>query len=177
MGYKKITGTGIIANTDYHAVKWVGKTKNGNAIQIEFEKAINLGNMEFQYADKDDVVTECVFTAVYTELATETEPWCIKYADDFTNPQDEIMLGAGKLYIDNTAVALTRGGGKFAREVEFREIEYDGQRGPTEDMVVMDGVRVSLTMSALQILTKISTLYAGLQETTITSMDETEGQA
>lgn len=174
MAYKQITGTGIVKPTDYKAVKWVGKTKNGKPIKIEFDKAINLGNMEFTYSDKDDVVAECVFTSVYENVGVEAEPWKITYDDDFTKLPDEIMLGAGKLYVAGEAVALTRGGGKFAREVEFREIECDGQRGPTEDMIVIDSVRVSLTMSALQVLTRIKDIYAGIEETTVSSFDEVE---
>ena len=170
MATKKITGTGIIAATDYKTVKWVGKTKGGQAVEITLSNAINLGNTELTFADKDDVVEEVTFTATYlqTDLdaGTITEPWEITYTDGFTTSDNEIMLGAGKLYIGTTPLALTRGGGKFTREVETREIAADGDRGPVKGRIVIDSVRATLSMSSLQILTTMAPMHAGLSEAT-----------
>lgn len=165
----KYFGTGIITAGDYKAVKWIGKTKGGNAVTINFEQAINLGNIDWTFADKDDTVAEIVFTAVYSntdEMASDMkEPWIIEI-EGVTSGASEIMLGAGLFYIGDTAVALTRGGGKFTVEREFREIAADGDRGPVKDRIVMDGSRATLTLNTLQILTRLEDLYPAVTAAT-----------
>lgn len=161
----KITGTGAVTSADYKAVKWVGKTKDGKAITVKLSDAINLGNIDWTFAEKNDTVAQIVFTACYSntdEAATSTaEPWEIE-----TNGQSagagEIMLGAGIFYVGETAIALTRGGGQFTVEREFREINADGDRGPVKDRIVMETSRATLTMNTLQILTRMSDLYSGI---------------
>lgn len=162
----KYQGTGAISDIDYKAVKWVGKDKGGRAVKIEFENAINLGNIDWAFADKDDTVAEIVFTAVYTntdEASSDTkEPWTIDIAGT-TGGASEILLGAGILTIDESAVALSRGGGKFTVEREYREIIADGDRGPVKNRIVMDGSRATLAMNVLTILSRISDLYAAVE--------------
>lgn len=165
----KFTGTGAIALTDYHAVKWVGKDKAGNALTITLPKAINLGNIDWTFAEKDDMVAQIVFTAVYSNTdagSTSTEePFEIEYAGT-TAGASEIVMGAGVFYVDNTAVALTRGGGSFNVEREYREVNADGDRGPVEGRIVMDASRATLTMNTLQIMTRLADLYPAMQSTT-----------
>ena len=163
-----IKGTGAITSADFKAVKWVGKTKDGNAVTIKMEKAINLGNIDWTFAEKNDVVAQVVFTGVYSntnETASSTEEcWEIE-TNGQTSGASEIMLGVGVFYIGDTKVALTRGGGKFSVEREFREINADGDRGPVENRIVMDASRATLTMNTLQIITKMEDLYAGISVT------------
>lgn len=163
----KYQGTGIVSAADYKAVKWVGKDKGGKAVTIELEKAINLGNIEWTFAEKDDVVAEVAMTAVYNNtdaMATDmTEPWTIEVAGT-TSGASEILLGAGIFYIGETPIALTRGGGSFNVEREFREINADGDRGPVEGRIVMETSRATLTMNTLQILTRLTDLYAAINE-------------
>lgn len=165
----KYQGTGVISAGDYKAVKWIGKDKGGRAVTIEFPKAINLGNIDWSFAEKDDTVAEIVFTAVYDNTdftSTKTkEPWSIE-VEGTTSGAAEIMLGAGVFYIDETAIALTRGGGKFSVEREFREISADGDRGPVEGRIIMDGSRATLTMNTLQILTRMTDLYTAVEAAT-----------
>lgn len=172
MAMKKYSGAGVISDSDYKAVRWVGKTKGGKAVQITLTEAINLGNTEWEFADKDDTVSEVVFTACYKQEDLDagkiTEPWTIEYDDGITKAEQEIMLGAGKFYIGDVAIALTRGGGKFSREVEYREIEADGDPGPVKGRIVIDKVRATLSMNTLQILTRLSGLYTAIQEETVT---------
>lgn len=159
----KITGTGAVTSADFKNVKWVGKTKDGKAVTVKLSDAINLGNIDWTFAEKNDTVAQIVFTACYNntdEAATSTaEPWEVE-----TNGQSagagEIMLGAGIFYIGETAIALTRGGGQFTVEREFREINADGDRGPVKDRIVMETSRATLTMNTLQILTRMSDLYS-----------------
>lgn len=164
----KYTGSGVVSASDSHAIKWVGKTKSGVAVTVSMAKAMNMGNIDWTFAEKDDVVAEIVFTALYANTdataSTTTEPWTIEIADDSVSGASEIVLGAGIFYVDNVAVALTRGGGKFSVEREFREINADGDRGPVEGRVVQDGARATLTMNALTILSKIGSLYSGIIE-------------
>lgn len=165
----KYKGTGIVASTDFHSVKWVGKDKGGNAVTITMPKAINLGNIEWTFAEKDDVVAQVVFTGVYDNTdatATNTdEPFTIEVAGT-TAGASEIVLGAGIFYIDNNAIALTRGGGSFTVEREYREINADGDRGAVEGRIVLDGSRPTLTMKTLQIMTKLVDLYPAMAITT-----------
>lgn len=164
----KIKGTGAITSADFKAVKWVGKTKDGNAVTISMTKAINLGNIDWTFADKNDVVSQVVFTGVYSntnETASSTEEnWEVETSGQ-TSGASEIMLGAGVFFIGDTKVALTRGGGKFTVEREFREIAADGDRGPVEDRIEMDASRATLTLNTLQILTRMADLYAGISVT------------
>lgn len=163
-----ITGTGAVASTDFKAVKWMGKTKGGKAVTIQMEKAINLGNIEWTFAEKDDVVPEITFTAVYTNTdaasSSTVEPWTIEIEDGVTAGAAEIMLGVGVFYVGGTAIALTRGGGSFNVEREFREINADGDRGPVEGRIVMEGSRATLTMNVLTVLTRVDDLYAAISQ-------------
>lgn len=166
VGFK---GTGVVTDADFKAVKWVGKDKGGNAVTINLPKAINMGNIDWAFAEKDDVVAEIVFTAVYsnTDAASNTteEPWNIEYAGT-NSGASEILLGTGIFYVDNTAIALTRGGGSFNVEREFREINADGDRGPVEGRIVMESSRATLTLNALTILTNVAKLYTAIEATT-----------
>lgn len=161
-----IQGTGAIAAGDYKTVKWVGATKSGKAVTIELTNAINMGNIDFTFAEKDDTVAQVVFTAAYanTDAASDTtaEPWKVTIAEGLTAGAGEILLGAGVFYIGSTAVALTRGGGSFNVEREFRQINADGDRGPVKDRIVMESSVATLTMNVLTVLTKMSDLYSAI---------------
>lgn len=165
----KYQGTGTISSADYKAVKWIGKDKGGKAVTVELERAINLGNIDWTFAEKNDTVAEIVFTAVYKNtdtIATDTrEPWTVE-VEGTERGAAEIMLGVGVFYIGETPIALTRGGGKFTVEREFREINADGDRGPVEGRIVMDGSRAMLTMNTLQILTRLTDLYTAVEALT-----------
>lgn len=162
----KYQGSGLVSAGDFKSVKWVGQTKDGKAITIELEKAINMGNIDWTFAEKSDVVQEIVFTAVYTNtdnMSTSTdEPWTIE-VEGTQSGAAEIILGSGMFYIGDTAIGLTRGGGKFTVEREYREINADGDRGPVEGRIVMDGSRATLSMNVLTILTRIADLYPALK--------------
>jgi len=162
----KYRGTGKITSADYKEVKYVGKTKGGKPVTIILDKAINLGNIDWVFAEKDDTVAEIVMTAVY-ENTDETskntkEPWSVEIDGESVTPSQEIMTGVGIFYVGEDAIALTRGGGKFTVEREFREINADGDRGPVEGRIDIESSRATLTMNTLQILTRLTDLYPGL---------------
>lgn len=163
----KFSGTGRVTSADYHAVKWVGKDKANNAVTITFEKAINLGNIDWAFANKDDTVANITFTSVYTNTdatsATDDEAWEVEY-NGTKSGADEIIMGAGIFYVDNVAVALTRGGGSFLVEREFREVGADGDRGPVEGRINMESSRATLTMNTLQILTRLADFYPSITQ-------------
>lgn len=165
MATKTITGTGAITSADFKACKWVGKTKGGNAVTIALDQAINMGNIDWTFAEKADVVQEITMTAVYdnTDTASDdtTEPWSIEI-DGTPTGADSIVLGAGIFYIGTTAIGLTRGGGKFTVEREYREINADGDRGPVAGRIAMEGSRATLTMNVLEILTSMDKLYSSI---------------
>lgn len=169
MALKKYRGSGEIASTDFKPVKWVGKTKSGSAVTIMLNNAINMSNIDLTFAEKDDVVPELTYTATYSNTdsaATDTtEPWSITI-DDSLSGANSILLGAGIFYVDGTAVGLTRGGGSFSVEREFREINADGDRGPVNGRIVMEGSRATLTMNALTWLGDFEDLFPAIEQVT-----------
>lgn len=82
-----------------------------------------------------------------------------------------ILLGHGIFSIGTTPIALTRGGGKFTVEREYREIEADGYPGPIKGNIVIDKSNAKLEINQLSIVPQdFSTYYPGLSVST-----ETEG--
>ena len=175
MAATKYTGSGAVAATDYKYIKWVGKTKGGQAVTIELPKAICRSNPDWTFAEKDDTVPEIEFEGVYddADLATgdRTEPWTIEVAEGATAGNGEILLGVGKFYVGEESISaacvgLTRGGGSFVVEREYREINADEDPGAVEGRIVQEAGRPKLKLNALQWLTKITELYTGIKTTT-----------
>lgn len=164
----KYSGTGTIANSDYKSIKWVGKSKDGKAVTITLKNAINMGNIDWAFKDKDDTVAQIVFTATYDntdEAATSTdEPWEVEINGQ-TAGAGEIILGSGVFYIEETKVGLSRGGGSFNVAREYRQIEADGDRGPVKGRIDIISSVATLTMNVLTILTRVADLYAGIKTT------------
>lgn len=172
MAVMKYGGAGKVLDTDFKYVKWVGKTKGGQEIMIEMPKAFCRSNPDWIFAEKNDTTPEIEFEGVYTDedlaAGNRSEPWSITMADGLEAGNGEILLGAGLFYVGTTAenaekVGLTRGGGSFVVEREYREINADGDPGAVEGRISQDSGRPKLKMNALQWLTKLSTLYAGLE--------------
>ena len=164
----KITGTGAVVDADFHNVRWVGKTKAGAAVTISIADAINLGNIEWTYAEKNDIVPSITFTGAYDntdEAASDTtENWKIEIeGNSLPEGADSIILGAGKLYIGENLVALSRGGGSFNVTREYRRINADGDRGAVKGRVVMESSEATLTMNVLTVLESITDLYTSIE--------------
>ena len=168
-----IKGTGVVSTTDFHEVTWTGKTKAGNSVVITLHNAISMSNIDLSFAEKDDTVASLELTACYSNTshmvstaADYVEPWQIVYTPGASDvAADEILLGAGVFAIDGTNVALTRGGGSFNVEREFRQINADGDRGPVKDRVVIDASTAKLTLNALTFLTSMKSVYAAIATT------------
>jgi hypothetical protein len=80
---------------------------------------------------------------------------------------DDILLGDGIFSIAGVDIALTRGGGKFTVEREFREIEADGDYGVVKGRVRLIKSRAKLEINLLEILdTKLASIHPGLVLTT-----------
>lgn len=75
-----MTSTLSIAEGDYVTVKWVGKTKDGKAVSIIIDNAINMSNLEWTLEDKSEVVPSLEFTAAYEEDERDTAPWSVEFA-------------------------------------------------------------------------------------------------
>jgi len=75
-----MNSTLVIAEGDYNDVKWVGKTKDGKAVTIIVNNALNLDNLEWKLEDKNEVVPKIGFTATYNEATRTTPPWSVEYA-------------------------------------------------------------------------------------------------
>lgn len=160
-------GNGNVVSADFKSVKWVGKTKDNVGVTIELSNAINMGNIDWTFAEKDDTVASVTFEACYTNSdsasASTVEPWSITFDNTVTPGSKEILLGAGVFYIGSTAIALTRGGGSFNVEREYREINADGDRGAVKDRVVMESSRAKLTMNLLTMLSRLSDIYTSVE--------------
>lgn len=161
-----ITGNGNVALTDFKTVKWTGVTKAGDAVEIELTDAINMGDIDWTFAEKNDTVPSITFTATYSNTdeasSSNDEPWSITVGEGLTGGAGEILLGAGVFSVGGKQIALTRGGGSFKVTREFRRINADGDRGAVKGRVVIDGSEATLTMNVLTMLTSMSDLYAGI---------------
>ena len=172
MAKKVITGNGgNIATEDFHVLTWTGKTKGGVPCKITLENAMNKGNIDWALAEKSEVVPALEFEAHYENTdsqATEATkcPWKIELDGEVTTGAKEILLGLGVFAIDETDVALVRGGGQFTVERTFRDIVADGDKGSVKDRVVIDDERAKLKMNVLTMLTSIKTMYPALTEAT-----------
>lgn len=169
------TGAAQVTDADYRYIKWVGKTKSGKAIQIELPVAFCRSNPDWTFAEKSETTPEVEFEAVYDDekiaAGDLTEPWKLTLPDGLTAGNDEILLGVGKFYIGTTAedvqpVGLTRGGGSFVVEREYRDINADDDPGSVKGRISKDTARPKLKLTALQWLTKVSKLYSCVTTTT-----------
>lgn len=165
-----ISGTGAIASGDYKSVSWTGKTKGGKSVTIALTNAINLGDIDWTFAEKNDTVPQLIFTACYTDGAANplVEPWTITLENGITSGVDEILLGAGVFSVNGQTIALTRGGGSFKVTREYRRINADGDRGAVKGRVVCEGSEATLTLNALEFITSVATLYPCIATATTT---------
>ena len=136
-------------------------------INFKIKNAINMGNIEWTYAEKNDIVPNIEFTSCYNntnEASSSTEEtWEVTVNGSISQAADGIILGAGKLYVDNTLIALSRGGGTFTVEREYRNINADGDRGPVKGRVRMEGSVAKLSMNVLTVLDSIQKLYTSIE--------------
>ena len=157
MANKVFTGTRKIVDADYNDVKWVGKTKDEREVVIKLHNAINLGNIDWKMADKDETIASVEYVGTYEENATDdnTEPWDVTYADGTetgTNKPGNILLGAGVFYIGTTAVGLCRGGGQFTLERKYKDIEADGDFGTVKGRTIIESSIPKLKMNLLEVI-------------------------
>ena len=166
------TGAAQVTAADIRYVKWVGKTKGGHAVQIELPEAICRSNPEWTFEEKNETTPAVEFEGLYNDENLEkddrTEPWILTLPEGMTAGNGEILLGVGKFYIGTSAddaeyVGLTRGGGSFIVEREYRDINADDDPGSVKDRISKDTGRPKLTLNALQWLTKVSKLYSCVQ--------------
>lgn len=168
------TGAGNVSTSDFRYVKWVGRTKGGKPCQIELERAFCRSNPDWKFEEKNDTTAEVEFEGVYNDeklaAGDRTEPWKLT-VDGVEAGNGEIILGVGKFYLGNSKedaqpVGLTRGGGSFVVEREFREINADEDPGLVEGRLEKETGRPKLKLVALQWLTKVDKLYSCIQTVT-----------
>lgn len=166
---KIYTGSAQVTDDDIRYVKWVGKTKGGQSIQIELPVAFCRSNPDWAFEEKNETTPEVEFEGLYDDekLAADdlTEPWKLTLPDGMEAGNAEILLGVGKFYVgtseaDAEMVGLTRGGGSFVVEREYRDIAADGDPGSVKGRISKDTGRPKLKLTALQWLTKVSKLYS-----------------
>jgi len=69
-----------IASGDYQKVRWTGKTDGGNAVQVTLDNAVNMSPIKWEFLDKDEIVSELVFTACSLEATTTVPSWDVSIA-------------------------------------------------------------------------------------------------
>lgn len=81
---------------------------------------------------------------------------------------EKVLLGYGIFTIGATPIGLTRGGGSFEIETEYREIEADGDKGPVKGRQVIDRQVPKLSVNALSMFSadEMKQFYPGLAEAT-----------
>lgn len=78
----------------------------------------------------------------------------------------EIILGNGTFYIGEDAIGLTRGGGQFVIEKEYRDIVADGDRGRVKGRTKQDRSSPKLTINQLEIVPEnLPKMYAAVKAT------------
>ncbi len=84
--YDEMTGTLSIAASDYVDVQFVGKTKDGKAVTIQVDDAINMANIEWGLEDKNEVVPSLEFTGHYDDSTRDVPPWRVRFSkgDSYT---------------------------------------------------------------------------------------------
>jgi hypothetical protein len=164
-----LTGAAQVTDADYRYIKWAGKTKGGLPIQIELPVAFCRSNPDWTFEEKNETTPAVEFEGVYDDeklaAGDRTEPWKLTLPEGMKAGNEEILLGVGKFYIGTTAtdakpVGLTRGGGSFVVEREYRDINADDDPGSVKGRISKDTARPKLTLNALQWLSKVSDLYA-----------------
>ncbi len=169
------TGAGNVSAADVRYVKWEGLTKGGLPIVIELENAFCLSNPDWAFEEKNDTTPEVEFEGMYDDeklaAGDRTEPWKLTLPDGLTAGNSEILLGVGKFSIGKSAsdaksVGLTRGGGSFVVERNYREINADDDPGKVKGRVDKTEGRPKLKLNVLQWLSKVSDLYACIEKVT-----------
>jgi hypothetical protein len=75
-----LTGGVEVASGDYKKVRFTGKTDGGNAVQITLDNALNMAPLNWELLDKNEVVSELVFTACSLEATTTVPQWTVTIA-------------------------------------------------------------------------------------------------
>jgi len=96
----------------------------------------------------------------------------------FANQPNNLVLGDGVFAIGATDIGITRGGGAFVVEREYRDIEADGDYGPVKGRQRKVKSVPKLTINALELLpANLPKMYAATKNTTVTTTDTFTGKA
>lgn len=74
-----------------------------------------------------------------------------------------VMLGKGVFSIDQKPIGLTRDGGKFTVEYEYREVTADGDRGKVKGRILKEGATPKIELNHLELLTDFDLMHTGLK--------------
>lgn len=85
---------------------------------------------------------------------------------------DNIILGDGVFSIGTVDVGLTRGGGQFTIEREYKEVEADGDYGPVKGRIRKIRSRAKLVLNAMELIpANLTLLYPATQLATAAGVD------
>ena len=80
-----LTPTGTVSHADYHTVVALAKTKEGKTVTITLNNAFCKSNIDWQFNERDEVVTNITFEACYAvqaDLWAYTAPYSIVFASE-----------------------------------------------------------------------------------------------
>ncbi len=155
--YDSITGTLTIVSGDYNDVAFVGKTKDGKAVTVEVDNALNLSNLELALEEKSEVVASMEFTGHYAEASRETPPWRVKfskaasYTVTFTVDDGSGVAGATVNFYGREVVTNSSGVAVFASIPAGTNLPFTVVKGGYEtffgavDVDSAEAVSVSIT--------------------------------
>lgn len=106
-----LTGAADIVDADYSTVSFTGLTKAGKGVYIEVQNAINLEGIDWELADKEEVVPELTFTGNYDPATRTTEPWKVEFA----------KAVGGDIVPPSLVLAAPKAGAKTQLVVTFNE--------------------------------------------------------
>ena len=158
--YDSVTGNLTIAAGDYNDVTFVGQTKDGKAVTIELDDAINMENLEWALEDKNEVIPELGFTATYDETTRTTPPWRVKFAkaDSHTvtftvSDSGGVFEGADVTLYGRTVTTNASGVAAFANIPEDTNLPFTVVAGGYQTyygaVTVDDDEAVAVTITAI----------------------------
>lgn len=152
------TSTLKILLADYHDVTWTGQTKDGKALVIEVDNALNLSNLDWALVDKDEVVPVVELTGHYSPDALTTPPWRIKKSKGdvqtvtFTVTASAVAVEGAEVFFNYTMIETNSSGvAVFTNVGEDTNIPFSVVKGGYQTYfgsVTVDGaeaVAVALT--------------------------------
>lgn len=153
-----ITGTLEIADADYNAIVWTGRTLAGKALRITLDDAINLENIDWGLVDKEEIIPVLTYTATYDPATRTTPPYQVEFLN--TAESDETVPVA--------SVLAPQAGAQTSLIISFNELLHEDTLAITDRfnllsalkndaLVGADAIAITTLANSVQWFNKTST--------------------